>query len=118
MNKKKVTGLSNLSGLVYSTDPNFKIEEEKTVEETIAPAEQNLKVIYETKGRGGKAVSIVYGFKGNINDIETLGKTLKQYCGTGGSVKDGEIIIQGDQRDKIINFLLKQGYTKTKKAGG
>ncbi len=105
-----------LSALVFSTDPNFKLEQEaeQTIE-TAAPAQQLLKVKLETKHRAGKAVTLVTGFAGTDEDIEDLGKKLKTYCGTGGSVKDGEIIVQGDHRDKVMVWLAKNGYAKTKR---
>ncbi len=103
-------------GFVYSTDPNFKFEEEEQeVQETLAPKEQKLKVRFETKHRGGKTVTLVEGFIGKENDLEELGKGLKNFCGTGGSAKDGEIIIQGDQRDKILQWLLKNNYKQSRK---
>jgi translation initiation factor 1 len=105
-------------GFVFSTDPNFRFEEEDRAEqETLPPAHQNLRVKLETKHRAGKTVTLVYGFIGTNEDAEKLGKQLKNQCGTGGSVKDGEIIVQGDHREKVIQFLLKNGYSKTKKAG-
>lgn len=103
-------------GFVYSTDPNFKFEEEEQqMEETLLPKEQKLKICFETKHRGGKTVTVVQGFIGKENDLEELGKRLKNFCGTGGAVKDGEIIIQGDQRDKVIQWLVKNDYEKSKK---
>jgi translation initiation factor 1 len=105
-------------GFVYSTDPNFKMEEEESFQETLAPAQQVLRVRLETKQRGGKAVTVVTGFVGTNEDMESLGKQLKTHCGTGGSAKDGEILVQGDQRDKVLAWLLKNGYAKTKKMGG
>lgn len=106
-------------GFVFSTDPNFKFEEESREEAaTLPPAQQQLRVQLDSKQRAGKVVTLVYGFVGADDDLEALGKQLKNYCGTGGSVKDGEIIIQGDQREKIMQFLIKQGYSKTKKVGG
>ena len=107
--------LSSFSGIVYSTDPAFKIEEEKTDVETAAPAQQLLKIKLDTKHRGGKAVTLITGFEGKAEDCEELGKKLKTICGTGGSVKDNEIIVQGDNRDKVLQWLLKNGYTKAKK---
>ena len=105
-------------GFVYSTDPNFRFEEDNTADqETLAPAQQKLRIKLETKHRAGKAVTIVDGFIGMTTDWEELGKKLKNYCGTGGSVKEGEIVIQGDQREKVLQFLLKNGYTNSKKAG-
>ena len=103
-------------GFVYSTDPNFNFRaEENEAVETLAPAQQKLRIRLETKHRGGKTVSLVTGFIGTEEDLEKLGKSLKNFCGTGGSVKDGEIIIQGEQRDKILQWLLKNGYTNSKK---
>ena len=115
MAQKKTNNLSSLSGLVYSTDPNFKIESEEETVETRSPAQQLLRIKLETKHRAGKTVTAIYGFIGSIEDMETLGKQLKTHCGTGGSSKDGEIIIQGDHRDKLLQWLLKNGYTKTKR---
>ncbi len=113
MQKKKI---NSLSGLVYSTDPNFKPEDDNTAEqETLLPAQQKLKILLDKKQRAGKAVTLVTGFVGKENDMEELGKKLKTFCGTGGSVKDGEIIIQGDNRDKILQWLQKNGYAAAKK---
>jgi translation initiation factor 1 len=102
-------------GFVYSTDPNFRFEEENNAQETLSPADQKLKVRLETKHRGGKAVTLVEGFSGTNEDLEDLGKKLKNFCGTGGSAKDGEIIVQGDQRDKVLQWLQKNGYKLAKK---
>jgi translation initiation factor 1 len=103
-------------GFVYSTDPNFAFQPEANEErETLPAAQQKLKVRLDTKHRAGKAVSLVEGFTGTNDDAEELGKKLKNFCGTGGSVKDKEIIIQGDQRDKILQWLVKNGYKQTKK---
>ncbi len=118
MPKNKLNSFSNLGGLVYSTDPNFKTGEEEPVTQTLPPAEQPLRIWLETKHRGGKAVSLIAGFTGTDDDLQTLGKLLKTICGTGGSAKDGEIIIQGDNREKILQWLLKNGYRLAKKAGG
>lgn len=113
MSKKKIQGLG---GLVYSTDPNFKLPEEDDGEqETIDPSQQKLKIRLDTKHRAGKAVTLVEGFIGTTADMEELGKKLKSFCGTGGSVKDGEIIVQGDNRDKVLQWLLKNGYKQSKK---
>ena len=98
-------------GFVYSTDPNFRFEEEEQLAaETLPPAQQKLKVKLDTKQRAGKAVTLVDNFIGTNEDIEDLGKKLKNFCGTGGSVKDWQIIIQGDQRNKVLNWLGKNGY--------
>jgi translation initiation factor 1 len=118
MPKNKSNSFSSLGGLVYSTDPNFKTGEPEPVTETLPAAEQPLRVWLETKHRGGKAVSIIAGFRGADEDLQALGKQVKTVCGTGGSAKDGEIIIQGDNRDKILQWLLKNGYKLSKKAGG
>jgi translation initiation factor 1 len=108
MSKKKLT---SFGGLVYSTDPNFKVEDDAPGDvDTLPPAQQKLKVKLETKHRAGKAVTLVLGFAGKEADREELGKKLKAFCGTGGSVKDGEIIIQGDNRDKVLQWLKKNGY--------
>jgi translation initiation factor 1 len=103
-------------GFVYSTDPTFSFQpEENEVRQTLAAAQQKLKIRLDTKHRAGKAVSLVEGFTGTNDDLQDLGKKLKNFCGTGGSVKDNEIIIQGDQRDKILQWLLKNGYRQSKK---
>jgi len=103
-------------GFVYSTDPNFSFESEETNNgETLPAAQQKLRIRLETKHRAGKAVSLITGFIGTDDDVQDLGKKLKNFCGTGGSAKDGEIIIQGDQRDKILQWLLKNDYKQTKK---
>ena len=101
------------NGFVYSTNPEFKFESESNAQETLPPERQKLRIILETKHRAGKAVTVVYGFVGKEEDLETLGKALKSFCGSGGSVKDGEIIIQGDQREKVLGYLVKKGYSKT-----
>lgn len=104
------------SGIVYSTDPGFKPEyEEEQSLTTLDPAQQKLKVRLDTKNRGGKAVTLVEGFIGRDSDKEDLGKKLKTFCGTGGSVKDGEILVQGDNREKMVQWLLKNGYKNVKK---
>lgn len=105
------------NGFVFSTDPDFKFDFEEEVQHTLVPAQQLLRVKLETKHRAGKAVSVITGFTGKDEDMQDLAKKLKNFCGTGGSAKDGEIIIQGDQREKILNWLLKNGYTKAKRIG-
>lgn len=102
-------------GFVYSTDPDFSFEEASSTAETLLPAQQKLRIKLDTKHRAGKAVTLVDGFIGNENDLQDLGKKLKTFCGTGGAAKDGEIIVQGDQRDKVLQWLLKNGYKQTKK---
>ena len=112
MSKKDKTRIN----IVYSTNPDFNYQQESEEENgPVAPGQQTLKVYLDRLG-GGKLLSRVTGFTGKTGDIETLGKLLKQKCGVGGTVKDREILIQGDHRDKIIVLLLKEGY-KAKKAG-
>jgi len=103
-------------GFVFSTDPNFSFEE-NTGEPagTLLPNQQKLRIRLDTKHRAGKAVTLVTGFTGTDPDLESLGKQLKNYCGSGGAVKDGEVIVQGDHRDKVLQWLLKNGYTLSKK---
>lgn len=111
--KNKTSG-----GYVFSTDPDFKFEEEKAeIENSPPPAKQALRVLLDRKQRAGKSVTLVTGFIGPEKDLEDLGKQLKSYCGTGGSVKDGEIIVQGDNREKIMQWLVKKGFTSSKKIG-
>jgi translation initiation factor 1 len=97
-------------GFVYSTDPNFNFEEEQFKSETLPARDQKLTVRLETKHRAGKAVTLVNGYIGKDEDLQDLAKKLKNYCGTGGSAKDGVIIIQGDQREKILQWLNKNSY--------
>jgi len=101
-------------GFVYSTDPNFQFEQENENLETLAPLQQQLRIRLNTKHRAGKAVTLITGFTGKDEDLQELGKKLKSFCGTGGAAKDREIIIQGDQREKVMQWLMKSGYTKSK----
>lgn len=98
------------NGLVYSTNPNWQPESNEEEIQTSEPSKQVLIVSIDKKFRGGKLVTLVRGFQGKEEDLEVLGKTLKTKCGTGGSVKDGEIIIQGDHKQKVIDWLRQQGY--------
>lgn len=105
-------------GVVYSTSDEFEYQEEGNEEmDTLAPAQQNLKVMLDKKARAGKKVTLVDGFIGTEDDLKELGKMLKNKCGVGGSAKDGEILIQGDHRDKVVQILQSSGY-KAKKSGG
>lgn len=113
MNKKK-----DKDGLVYSTDPKFEYREEKEEAASLPPQQQKLRVMIDRKQRGGKEVTLVTGFVGPEEELAELGKYLKTRCGVGGSAKDGEIIVQGNQRDKVVQLLIEKGFTQTKKAGG
>ena len=112
---KKTNDLSDL-GYVYSTNKDFEFDNEEE-NETLEPSAQNLEVVFSNKGRGGKTVSIIRGFVGTGDDLKSLAKTLKVKCGVGGSIKDEEIIIQGEYRDKIIIILKKMKYN-VKRVGG
>ena len=113
MSKKK-----NITGVVYSTNPDFQYSyENKSEPETLPPPQQDLRVFIERKHRGGKTANIIKGFIGKQEDMDILCKFLKTKLGVGGTAKEGEILIQGDFRDKIIDLLLSKGY-KAKKAGG
>lgn len=104
--------------VVYSTNPSFGYEYEQDEEqETLPPSEQTLRVMIDRKQRKGKAVTLIDGFVGTTDDLKELGKKLKSKCGVGGSAKDGEIIIQGEMRDKVMDLLKADGY-KVKRVGG
>ena len=115
MSRKKKKGKS---GFVYSTDPNFEYTpEEEETSETLPPQQQDLRVMLDRKGRKGKEVTLITGFIGDEEDLKDLGKELKTKLGVGGSVKEGELLIQGDLRNEVMKLLLDKGY-KAKKAGG
>lgn len=104
-------------GIVYSTDSSFSYDYEKQDEQaTLPPSQQNLRVLLDKSGRAGKQVTLVTGYIGTRDDLESLTKVIKTKCGVGGSAKDGEILIQGDVRDKVVQLLLKEGY-KAKRSG-
>lgn len=108
----------NRVNVVYSTNPDFQYEvqaEDETA--TLPPSQQKLKIMLDKKARAGKQVTLISGFIGTRADLTDLEKKLKSLCGTGGSSKDGEILIQGDNRDKILAFLTSKGY-QARKAGG
>lgn len=100
--------------IVYSTNPDFHYEDDEPEVQTLAPERQKLRVTIERHHRGGKTVTLVRGFVGSVDDLQTLGKQLKSKCGTGGSAKDGEIIIQGDMKDKVVALLQSMGYKNAK----
>jgi len=116
---KKKLGLEDLGGLVFSTNSDFDSGEynKETEDETPANKKQLLEAHFSNKGRGGKTVTVIKGFQGKTEDLIELGKQLKKKCGVGGSVKDGEIIIQGDFREKLIQLLQDEGY-RVKRVGG
>lgn len=102
-------------GMVYSTNPDFSFETDEPEEpDTLPKEEQKLHVAIERKGRGGKTVTVVKGFTGREDDLKALGRLLKTKCGVGGAVKDGEILIQGEWRDRVATLLRAEGYTRTK----
>ena len=111
---KKIKPDSN--GFVFSTDPNFKFEEQaEEIQETLPANKQKLRIRLDTRQRAGKAVTLVENFVGKEEDAEDLGKKLKNFCGTGGSVKGREIIIQGDQREKVLQWLIKHDFKLAKR---
>jgi len=101
---------SDRSDIVYSTNKDFDFESEEMIEETLDPSEQSLKVLIDRKQRKGKSVTLVKGFIGSDDDLKELGKLLKTKCGVGGSVKNGEIVIQGELKQKVMNLLINEGY--------
>lgn len=114
---KKVNSFNDLGGFVFSTNKDFEINNESDSLETLANNQQRLEAHLDKKNRGGKVATIIKGFQGNEEDLKTLGKMLKTKCGVGGSVKDNEIIIQGNFRDKIMEILKSEGYN-VKRVGG
>jgi translation initiation factor 1 len=118
MSKSKKKVLNDFGGIMYSTDPSFAYEADQVPNDTpLSNAQQDLRAMLDKKNRGGKAVTLITGFLGSDNDLQALGKMLKTKCGVGGSAKDGEILIQGDFKEKVFLILQKEGY-KVKKSGG
>ncbi|MEL7222556.1 MAG: translation initiation factor [Bacteroidota bacterium] len=116
MAKRKKDQFKNRKGIVYSTDDSFQYDEYGDAEEeTLAPGDQKLVVSLDKRNRGGKAVTLITGFVGQEEDLKELGKTLKSKCGVGGSAKGGEIIVQGDFRDKVAGILTDLGYRVKKR---
>lgn len=113
---KKISSLEDLGGFVFSTNKDFEFDQGEELQ-TLAPKHQKLEAHLDKKNRGGKIATIIKGFEGTEEDLKTLAKKLKTLCGVGGSAKDGEIIIQGNFRDKIMDYLTKEGY-KIKRVGG
>lgn len=102
-------------GVMYSTNPDFQYETGNEAEENTLPKEkQLLRISLDKRNRGGKAVTLVTGFRGTADDLTELGKFLKVKCGVGGSAKEGEIIVQGDLRQKVLELLQKEGYVKSR----
>ncbi len=114
--KKTFSSLSDLGSFAYSTNPDFKPEEDEPIAE-LSPQEQHLEAHFSKKGRGGKVVTVIKGFEGSEEALKKMGKLLKNKLGVGGSVKDGEIIIQGNNREKVVDILKTEGYS-VKKIGG
>ncbi len=108
----------NRIGVVYSTNPDYDYDHESEETETLPNQQQKLRVQVDRKKRKGKEVTLVTGFIGSAEDMKDLGKMLKSKCGVGGSAKDGEIIIQGNNKQKVIDLLKKEGYSQTKGVGG
>jgi translation initiation factor 1 len=116
MSKKKSNSLADLGGFVFSTNEHFEFEQAE-IQATLAPNKQYLEAIFSNKGRAGKTATIIAGFIGTEDDLKQLAKLLKTKCGVGGTVKDQEIIIQGNYRDKVMEILKKEGYN-VKRVGG
>ena len=100
-------------GMVYSTNPDFKYDTGNDETKTLPKEKQSLRISLDKRNRGGKTVTLITGFRGTNEDLVALGKLLKVKCGVGGTAKDGEIIVQGDFRQKILEILTKEGYTKS-----
>lgn len=106
------------TGIVYSTDPEFRYKHDAEEEKiTLPPQQQDLRVMLDARNRKGKQVTLITGFVGSDTDLQALARELKMLCGTGGSAKEGEIIVQGNFREKVLAYLLDKKY-KAKRAGG
>jgi translation initiation factor 1 len=114
---KKTINLEDLGGFVFSTNKDFEFDNNTEEQQTLPPNQQKLEAHLDKKNRGGKVATVIKGFEGSDDDLKALAKQLKTLCGVGGSAKDSEIIIQGNFRDKIMDFLAKEGY-KVKRVGG
>lgn len=114
---KKLNSLDDLGGFVFSTNSDFDPGQDNEPQETVPNNQQKLEAHLDKKNRGGKVATIIKGFEGTDDDLKALAKQLKTLCGVGGSAKEGEIIIQGNFRDKIMDYLSKEGY-KIKRVGG
>ena len=118
MSDKRSKKFNSFEGIVFSTNPELQFTSDQIPEEdTPQPKFQDLRISLDRKQRAGKAVTLISGFRGSLNELEALGKKLKQKCGVGGSVKDGVILIQGNFINKIMELLVADGY-KVKKTGG
>ena len=116
--KPKENDWKDRLNVVYSTNPDVKYElDDEEEQTTLQPSQQRLRVQLDRKNRGGKVVTLVTGFIGTEDDLKELGKFLKSKCGVGGSAKDGEIIVQGDFKQKVLELLKKEGYAQTKTVG-
>lgn len=111
-------GKKNRKGIMYSTNPDHEYEYENENQDAIDPSDQNLRVLIDRKKRRGKEVTLITGFIGPEEEMKELGKLLKQKLGVGGSAKDGEIIVQGNHREKVLEILKEKGFSKTKLSGG
>jgi translation initiation factor 1 len=115
--QKKIRDFSDLASFAYSTNPDYEPDYDNDDVEGLLPSEQHLEAHFSKKGRGGKIVTIIKGFEGTEQELKALGKEIKNKMGVGGSIKDGEIIIQGNIREKIVAYLKEKGYN-VKKIGG